>query len=388
MNMSNEFKNRMYHTLKHQGVSGYFKDRTNVLVDTTFAQDPNYKKGFIYDWDMNPIEELEFKIQKIKEHAPEKKKTEYYIQFRPYVTPETMYNDLFYRQDGKQRLGQYIDINNFETDQDEKWLIVDKESKTNLSKYYVFKCNWCLEWVSDGQYFQQVGVWRDSMDNNINNPDYQKLGGSELDGNGSFILPVNPSTRTIKPGHRVMITDSEVLPAVYEVQAIKDTEPLGVMKLYLKRVLINRHTDLWGNINDMNPDAMLIHLPLPSLPEGYGGDYHWLCNCKKSTIDVNPVVPDASVVDFTVSSPTLRVNGSPVRFELNGVPENYVAEFRIYVDNVEYSVEDLKDYFDIEIGERALTIKAINKVMAKYIVKVTADITDARIFSAETEVIL
>ena len=44
----------------------------------------------------------------------------------------------------------------------------------------------------------------------------------------------------------------------------------------------------------------------------------------------------------------------------------------MFVDDVEYTVEELNEYFEVSINNEnnTLTIAAINKVMAKYIVKV------------------
>lgn len=388
--MNDAFDQRMKAVLGQGGVSGYFKQRACKLEDITFSSDANYKRGMMYDWDMKEIEEVDFKFQKIKEHSPEKKASEFYVQFRPFFVPETRYNDLYYKLDGKEHLGQYLDIPNFEKQKTEKWLLVGKEPKNYFNRYYVFQCNWCLEWVdARKEYHQQVGVWRDSIDNNINSPDYQKLGGSELDGNGTFILPSNPVTRTLITGTRVMITDAIEAPAVYEVQAIKDAEPLGVMKLYLKRCLINYHTDLWGNLNEMDPDLFVFDLPVPDLPDGYGQDYHYLCDCKISVIDAdrNPV-PEYYIPVMEVSSPKMRVRGTPVTFTVKGVSSKHIISFRYFVDGTEYPREELSEYFTIQEDASSVQIQAIHNVMTGYEIMVKGYVDGKESVSQSAEVVL
>ena len=39
---------------------------TNIIENKTFSNDPNYRVGTLYDWEMNELEEVEFKFEKIK----------------------------------------------------------------------------------------------------------------------------------------------------------------------------------------------------------------------------------------------------------------------------------------------------------------------------------
>lgn len=352
-------------------------------MDHAFSNDPSCRKGFIYDWNIEPLEEVEFRFEQVKQRTPEKKAPEYFVLFKSDFIPECRYRDRYFKRDGKQRLGFYLDIPNYETGLTEKWFVVGKDERVNFSRYIVFKCNWCLEWISDGIYHQHIGVWRDSQDNNMNNPEAQKLGGSELDGDGSFMLPSNLTTRTLKPGQRLMITDSDILPAVYEIQAIKDTEPLGCMKMYLKRRVVNEHTDAWGTLNEIDSRSLIIPTPIPDLPEGYGGSWHYLCDCKKSNF-LSELVPEVSKTEVEVlkSSDVMVVNGSPVRFTVT--PEG--TNFSIYVDNEVYTIEELNGYFEVSQEGTSINIKAINPIMAGYIVKLSVMDANNVVHSAEVEV--
>lgn len=386
--MSDSYNRRMKRLLDgrvNDSPSDYFKRQANKLEDLTFMSDESALSGAIYDWELNLLEEVDFKFQRAKDRNPEKKAVEYYVQFRPYFVPEVRFAENYYKQDGKERLGFYLDVPNFEKNKTEKWLMVNKDPRVNFNRYMVYRCNWQLEWVSNGEYHTCLGVLRDSLDNNINVPDVSKLGGTEIDGDAAFILPSNPNTRTIIPGTRLMITDSDTLPAVYEVSAIKDTEPLGVMKFYLKRRIMNLHTDLWGDLNSMDRDLFVIPMPIEDLPDGFGGSYHYLCSCRKSSLpntEEKPVI--TTKPDIQSSADFIRIGGSEWIVTATGLKEQEVA-FEIYVDEVLYSKDELGDYFEITQLENQMKIKAINTVMTGYILRVGFTLNGVRYYE-EAEV--
>ena len=52
--------------LNSGSLGGKLLEDSDIIDDRNFSTDPNYKKGMLYDWDMNELEEVEFKFEKTK----------------------------------------------------------------------------------------------------------------------------------------------------------------------------------------------------------------------------------------------------------------------------------------------------------------------------------
>lgn len=139
-------------------VGQQIKEMSNMVTNQTFSNNTTYKKGKIYDADLNIIDELEFKFIKTKYYSINKDQVEYTIQFRPGVNPEIDYDR---SPDKKHRLNYYIDVLNENTKEIEKWLIVGKDT-SEFEKYLALKCNWEFEWIDHfGKYHKCLGCIRD-----------------------------------------------------------------------------------------------------------------------------------------------------------------------------------------------------------------------------------
>lgn len=368
--MGDLFNRRMQNLIKDGSVGMALVNRTNVIENKTFKNDQNYRVGMLYDWEMNEIEEVEFKFEKTKTFSISGYEVEYLIHFRPDFNIESKYKDLYYKQDGRERLGFYIDVYDYSKKKYEKWLIVGKDDRVAFDRYNALRCNWCLEWISDGQYKRCVGVDRDAFYKTMNTPtDNSTLGGSTIRGDLTIYVPTSSVTSSIDLGTRFMIMDSADHPRVFTVVSISDAAILGVTKLYLEQSLFNAHKDYYGVINDAKGYDFAIDLPLEDLPEGFGGSYHMICDVIRSSLPGLPTTGRPNV-GLSECPQSIYVNGDEIKLQaLNGA-DDFVAEWHIFVDNVEYSIENLSDYFDINIQDNSLSIKAINKVMAKYIVTI------------------
>ena len=64
--MSDLFNKRMNVILNSGSLGGKLLEDSDIIDDRNFSTDPNYKKGMLYDWDMNELEEVEFKFEKTK----------------------------------------------------------------------------------------------------------------------------------------------------------------------------------------------------------------------------------------------------------------------------------------------------------------------------------
>ena len=104
------FTKRMQKLMSGGSVGALNVINTNIIENKTFANDQNYRVGMLYDWDMNELEEVEFKFEKIKTRTVEGTEVEYMIHFRPDYNPEFLYKNKYYKADGKERLGFYIDV--------------------------------------------------------------------------------------------------------------------------------------------------------------------------------------------------------------------------------------------------------------------------------------
>lgn len=369
--MGDLFSKRMNILLKNGSLGAKLVNDSNIIESKTFSNDQNFRSGYIYDWSMNKLDFIDFKFEKIKTYSAEGVSIEYMVHFNPNFNPEFKYKDIYYRDDGRERLGFYIDVFDMSKDLMEKWLIIGKDDRVSFDRYNVFKCDWCFEWMADNQYHKCIGCVRDANDSSLKQLSNNALGGTYVNGNIAIIVPSNKDVSTITIGTRFMISDNMNNPRAFEVVGIKDTNPLGISKIYLKQCLINEHTDAWGIINNMNNSTFYFELPIDDLPNEFGGKYHMICDCLKSkgASDNCDCVNDKWKIEC--KDKYLYINGQSVNMIAKSSSNNdSKCIWHIYIDDVEYNKNELADYFDIYINETTLSIKAINKVMVKYIVKI------------------
>lgn len=368
--MSDIFTKRMGNVMKHGSLGAKLVEDSNVLENRFFDTDANFRKGMLYDWNMNELEEVEFKFEKVKTYSAEGLSVEYMIHFRPNYNPEFKFKDRYYKNDGRERFGFYIDVLDRSKGVSEKWLIVGKDDRVAFDRYNALKCDWCFEWISDGKYYNAIGCVRSAQDGSVNNLTEDDLGGTSVNDELSIFLPSNINVSTITLGTRFIISDNINNPWAYETIRIKDTTPLGTTKVYLKQCLFNTHRDFAGIINDHQEHDFYFDLPLDDLPQDYGGKYHMICDCIKSK--GLPIITEP-IEDYKLScdSKYLYVNGQYATVTVvSSSDDTSYHSWIIFVDGEEYEVSTLTDYFDIKYDEKTLSIKCINDVMVGYIVKI------------------
>ena len=396
--MSDLYSKRM--SLLYKGgnstVGSRLKENSSIIENVTFTNNVNYKRGMLYDWDMNELEEVEFKLEKHRTNVAEEREIEYFIRFRPGYNPEFKFKDKFFRQDGKERLGFYIDVPDYDKGTITKWILAGKDDKEIFDRYNAFKCNWCFEWVDkDGKYYSCIGVLRDYNDSSAKGVNNSFMESSQIEGATSFLMPTNTATSTIRPGTRFMVSDGFDRPQTYEIIKIRDTSPAGTTKVYTRQCLYNSHTDVYGDINNMPNHTFRFEVPIADLPDGFGGNYHMICNAIKSTNLSVIENMDEEPEEFDV--PSWKLSETNKYLYINGQPETIVAtplyssskncEWHILLDGVEYNARELTEYFEIIIQGNQLTIKAINKIMANYILTIAVyDILRTYYDSVEMEV--
>lgn len=377
--MSDLYAKRM--ALLYQGgtVGSRLKINSSIIEDVTFSNNVNYKKGMLYDWDMNELEEVDFKLEKHRTNVAEEREIEYFIRFRPGYNPEYKFKNRFYKQDGKERLGFYIDVPDYDKGTVTKWILAGKDDKEIFDRYNVFKCNWCFEWVDrNNVYHSCVGVLRDYNDSTAKGVNNSLMESSQVEGANSFLMPTNKDTSTINPGTRFMVSDGLDRPQTYEVIKIRDTSPAGTTKIYTRQCLYDSHNDVYGDVNKLSNYNFVFDTPLDDLPEGFGGNYHMICDCVRE-IEVLPESANDDVHSEMVKSEWKL--STPNKFlYINGQPETITAtsygamsdlcEWHFFLDGIEYSMSDLSQYFEITVKDNVLSIRAIDKVLANYVLQI------------------
>lgn len=157
---------------------------------------------------------------------------------------------------------------------------------------------------------------------------------------------------------RFMITDNTIYPKCYEITKVMDTFPLGTTKIVLSQSHFNEHTDLCG------------------VDEEFFGDkeIHMVCDFYKSSIKpVNPSDPTPTTWTLSEVNDKLYVGGSPQ--VVQAIPSEETTEtctWKILLDDEPYEFANLVEYLDItpSSDNRTLTITAISKILANYIITV------------------
>ena len=350
------------------GLGGKLVDDSNIVEDKLFDTSRSYKKGMLYDWNLNEISEVDYRFEKFLITYGDSEEVEYRVQFRPNFQPEYLYKDLYHKKDGRERFGFYLDVPDYEKGTVEKWLIVGKDDRTAFDKYNAYRCNWVFEWVHEGKYMSCLGVYQDAKDASFQGSGNEKLGGTAVGGQYNIILPSNEDVETIDLGYSFIIGDSIKRPRVYFIKNINDLDSFGVTRYYAKRKLFNPHTDFYGVLNEASEYEFVFDTPIDDLPEQYGGAYHAICGClkgKKQDV-ITEVVEDW---ELNTTYKYLYVNGNGAIIEATS-PNGVTCEWHILIDGEEYTIDELSDYFDINISNNKMTIKAINKDIAKYIVTI------------------
>lgn len=332
------------------------KEMANMVMDETFSNSTTYRRGMIYDCTMKELQEMEFRFVKTKTYTIEKDQVEYWVQFRPGVNPEITFDT---SEDQKHRLGYYIDVLDDNTKVFEKWLIVGKDT-SEFDRYNVLKCNWEFEWLDkDRVYHKCLGCVRDR--NSYNSGVWSDGYTTSVENQTAFIIPTNEETRGIDYGMRFMITDNPQHPKTYEITKLMDTFPLGTTKVVLSQVHYNEHTDFFGVNEKFFRDTKT----------------HMICDFYESSLrPLNPIKPlPLTTWRLSEVNEKLYVNGQPQTIQAIPSENTDVScEWHVFIDGEDYTdkLEELNDYLNISIDklDHTLTIAAINKDLAKYIISI------------------
>ena len=346
------------------------KNQSDKLMDYTFDRDPTYKKGMLYNANLEPLEIVEFKFQKAQVYTINKDQVEYFVQFKTGYHPEKKNNtgsQMFHLyDDDKERLSFYLDIPDDSGDV-YKWLIVGRNNDNAFVRYNVLQCNWTFEWMIDRQYYSCLGVMRSR--NSYNSGVWSDGFSTSVENQTQFFVPTNNYTMTLDYDVRLMITDNPIHPKTFEISKVEDTFPLGLLKVTLVQDHYNAHTDAC-KIFDRVDDPIELN----------DGKMHYICNYYKSGLP--PITESVQQFDSKTSKWYLSEVGE--KLYVNGTAQVVYAlsdsditgfdnKWNIFLDGESYTDEELSGYLDIvkDAKNNLLSIRAINKDLAGYILKIS-----------------
>lgn len=352
-------------------IGNMLKQQSNFILNDIFTNTSTYRRGMLYDSELNEIKELDFHFEKTNIYAITGDQVDYMVSFRPNVNPEIDYDKSL---DQKHRLGYYLDILDENTNLVEKWLIVGKDSGI-INRYNVLKCNWNFEWIDENRnYHTALGCVRDrsSYTSGIWSSDFS----TTLKNETGFIVPCNKDTITINYGIRFMISDNELYPKTYQTTKLTDTYPLGIIKAVVSQSHYNEHTDICKvmDIGDGRGEVMhmLCDYNLSSIPPINKND-------KKPNTNVDIDISKEPKWSLTEVNDILYVNGQSQTIKaISDIETTEECEWHLFIDNEDYSEciydihSELEPYFEIALNDKKdeISIKAINDVMINYIVKI------------------
>lgn len=385
-----EAMQKKYSTVS-KNIGDMVKEHSNFIMNETFSNSDTYKKGKIYDCDMNEILdsdanpiEIEFKFLKVKTYSIDKDQVEYMVQFRPNVNPEIDFDN---QEDKKHRLGYYVDILDENSKEVEKWLIVGKDN-SQFDKYNVLKCNWELEWLDKNRkYHRCLGVIRDR--NNYNSGVWSDRFTTTVQNQTAIILPTNNNTRTVDYGIKFMITDNPIYPKVYEITKLMDTFPLGVTHVILSQCHYNAHTDICAKIDIGDGSGKTMHMLCDyyrddtSIDVG-DGNVNWELSEVNRRLYVNSFSQTIKAINKSADvelppSPQwhISIDGTEFISELDTSyidtdPSNKDTFIQNYMDYTDGKISSyyLQDYLDINVDFDTLTIAAKSDDLVGYSIKI------------------
>lgn len=137
-----------------ESVMGHrLKNQSDILMDTTFTRDHNYKRVYILTkdgWKWEDAKYQEHSVQSIL-----KEPVDYYLQFRPKVhypvgsyviVPDDTSFDINLTED--ELKNPFLQPTSNRT---QWWIIVGRDEAPAFVRYMILKCDWDFRWVYKGK---------------------------------------------------------------------------------------------------------------------------------------------------------------------------------------------------------------------------------------------
>lgn len=232
------------------------KNQSDVIMDRTFKVDPNYKRVYILTRDGWKWEDIKFN----QHTAPSilKDAVDWYVQFRPKVhypigsymiiPDDTDFSLNLTDDELKDPFTQPVE------NRTQWWFIVGRDDATQFVNYSVLKCNYEFKWIYKNQIMRCFGSVRNA--NSYTSGRWRNEKGIYLDnldsawipdilytyGNNYQSLGLNDN-HTLTYDVRLMVTNNNYEPKVYQISKVSEMTPQGVIKLTFKQDDFNKNRD-------------------------------------------------------------------------------------------------------------------------------------------------
>lgn len=337
------YRNRM--TARGKNVSEMLRMQSNMVIEQTWARDPNYRQVYVVKVNSGLPEvtsehaliDVKFNIKTYQSITSDE--AAYMLQFRH--GEEMRHPDI--------ALGSYV----YMEDEDHEWkwwLICHLDERPQFRQYQILECNWTFGWITGGKIYHCLGIQRVQQSYNSGSWDGDRF--TFVDNITSAWMPTNDDTLTIGYNQRFMISDPRRKPPLlWQVSKIEDTQPEGLTKFKFTQ-------ETFDPIHD-NAELMLANyydspiVPEPSIPM--------------------EALHKPIVITYSGKQPTLKVGGSFKTFtassdnEVVKLPQWIVSDengeitegTQDYIIKYEDDKLKLKVAQNYELIGKVLTIKAI-----------------------------
>lgn len=258
------------------------RNQSDVIMNSTFTADPNYKRVYILTKDGWKWEDAKYQTHSTPSIS--KDPVDYYLQFRPKVHyPIGSYVIVPDDTSSEVNLSEDELINPFTQptkNRTQWWIIVGRDEANAFVRYMILKCDWEFRWIYKGKLMTcwacsknassyTSGKWVDNISASLDDltqswlPDTYHTYGDNLQELGMY------DTRTIMHGQRFFMSNNDLDPKIYEVTKIKDINPQGIIKLSIKQDELNekrdnielRVCDYYTDDGDIQIDKPIVETP-------------------------------------------------------------------------------------------------------------------------------
>lgn len=207
------------------------KNQSDLAMDLTFRNDPNYKSILIGDgineW---KVEEIKFNMH--SDESIVKDKQDYLIQFKTKI---------------HYPIGSYViipddtsvnpDINN----DSNWWVIVGRNNNPQFVQYNVLQCNKIFKWIYKNEIYSIRGCIRDA--NNYNSGVWTDDLSTSAEDMRQAWIPNNEISQTLNYGIRMILNKNPLHSQVFAITKIKDSTPFGAIKITFTQNVFNKEKD-------------------------------------------------------------------------------------------------------------------------------------------------
>lgn len=195
------------------------------------------------------------------------------------------------------RVGSYVQIYN-EQDEEEWWLIVHEDDRTQFHQFSILKCTWTFKWVSkiNGKRVVYECLGAPRKQNSYNSGVWLDYTTQTVENQEVMWLPTNDDTKTIQYDTKFLKSSPGRYPALkWTITKIEDTATNGISKFTMAQTQFDPIKD--------NCDLMIA-------------DY-WENYVEPETTKESKETPIVSNVEIVYSgSPVVRAGGSYKKFTL------------------------------------------------------------------------